>query len=222
MTGCSRMKKDVCESSSDCAWTKGKGCYATKKTKRSSMKQEDKTKIKPQSKVETDLNPKLNNELIQKVSMKKVFRMFHPDSQIASTFSDASYVFLFKTMKYILRGAKKEFHSIDIRNGFDHEDYSELSDFFHREGKAANSRNDAIFNHPKFAYQVECVLGKKLADRKACLTLAAGLEYLYAQLCDYSGQIARDAGKKRITSDHLYQMIESDPEMKILAKKIRF
>jgi hypothetical protein len=87
---------------------------------------------------------------------------------------------------------------------------------------AEYSRNDAIFNHPKFAYQVECVLGKKLADRKACLTLAAGLEYLYAQLCDYSGQIARDAGKKRITSDHLYQMIESDPEMKILAKKIRF
>jgi hypothetical protein len=159
--------------------------------------------------------PMPTKAFITKDKKKKVLKLVHPDLAMASSLSDSADIFFFQCVKYILRGTKKEFDVEDIKEGFKNEKFSQLYKHFVSEGNKSLYKNITVFYTTRFASKIKTIFGKILTQN-AAIYLAAGLEYLFAEICELGGNIAMNDKKTRVTNKHMETMIRDDEEFRNL------
>jgi hypothetical protein len=189
-TGCSRLKKKECVN--HCEWTVGKGC----KSKSSQVV-----------------------KLFNKEQMKQILFILHPNLNMASSFETSCNIFFFNCAKYILRGSKNEFDVEDVLNGFQNDGFEELHTHFSREARKVVTNEKSLFYNMLFVTKIKKAFNKELT-KEAAFALAGGLEYLCAELCDLSGNVALHKRKVRVTDKFMEEVFQSDEEFTILRKLI--
>ena len=206
---CSKLRKEEClshQQKKQCQWIVGKGC----------------TKHDAKQKTQQKTTNILVFTIISKALKVKVFKQVHPDASIGTSFHHAMDVFLHQFTRYILRGSKKQYDLPAIQASIHNSGSSKYPVIYKhivQEGLKAVNRGMTFFSTKAFAKKIKDTYHKDLTP-EAALFLAGGLEYIYTELVELSGNIARESGKKRFQAEHLHRVVADDTELRILASKI--
>jgi hypothetical protein len=232
--GCSKLQKNVCTSANNCHWVVGKGCRVVSTTNAASPKTKSPRKqiVKAQSpkpmppaKLQSPSRDNIVPVLVSDKVKNQVAKYPHPKMNLSSTFHNAIDKILLMCTRYILHGPKETLDVSDIRTVFQHKHVESISDLYTMNGNDAIysldqlKQSKVLFFTATFQKNVETIFGKKLTQY-AAVFLAAGLEYLFTEIVEMSGNVAKREGVKSITREHLVKAIQADNELQTFFRLI--
>ena len=210
--GCSKLRKDDCIANSNCKWIIGKGCRVSSTSASTPITPVSPPKPSPMV-IKTP-----NISLVSRETMQQLARQIHPDLKLSPKFCAIANAHLLRFTKFILRGMKKLFEIKDLKSNMNHEKFPEICRHFINQGDKALTRpTKPLIYSSSFVRKVEESYKKKFTS-EAAIFLAGGLEYLFDELVELSGNVASELGRVTITDNHVEEALRSDQELLALAR----
>lgn len=202
-TGCSRLNKSTCATTSHCEWIKGKGCKKIEINKPPvvTIPKGEWVRIFP-------------NEVL-----KKLVKRVHPELLLSKSFYEFSHSFIFYMTKYLIRGAKKSLDIDDVVQRLESKNIKNIYPTLHEYASSVAKKKHTCTLSSKLTPSVFKKLFDKELTESAALYVSGILEEIFFQISEMSGDMSRRLYKRTITYEHVKQALKDD-ELNILIDKL--